>query len=87
MVEVELDPVAVKLRDLRIKYARVFEETEGGAEVLQDIFQFCGMGAIEYVRGDTHHSAFNSGKRSTALYISDMLSLALEDKRQAEAQG
>lgn len=82
----DLDPVAIKLRDLRIKYARVFEEVEGGDEVLQDIFKFCGMGDIEYVRGDTHHSAFNGGKRSVAIYISDMLSLALDDKRQAEAQ-
>lgn len=74
-----------KQRDLRIKYARVFEETEGGKEVLEDIYKQCGISIVPYVQGDTHHTAFYLGMMSVAFYIRDMLALALEDKRQTEA--
>jgi len=62
-----------RLRDLRIKYHRVFHETPGGEDVLRDLFSLCGMSDLEYVRGDTGQSAFNGGRRYVGIYIEKML--------------
>lgn len=72
MDEIESKRLAAQ-HDLRVNYFRVFEETEGGKKVLADILRFCGIGDIPYVRGDTHQTAFNSGKMSAGFYINDML--------------
>lgn len=63
---------ALRERQLRLDYRRVFATEEGG-RVLADILARAGVMQSSYTIGDSHETAFREGRRRLGLELVEMI--------------
>ena len=70
--------LGLKAKRRKVQYKEFFS-TDDGKEILADLARRHFVHTSTFVPHDTHHSAFNEGRRSVILYIISLVNIPMEE--------
>jgi len=68
-----------EIKELKEMYGFIFN-SDSGKEVLKDLEARCNYRVSSFVKGDTHATAYEEGKRAVYLYMLNMLEEAKQNE-------
>ena len=72
-------PVFKNIADRQNAYRELFQSTDLGKRMLEDILRECAVGRSAFCKGDDHQTNVNLGKQLVGYHIMELLNIQLQE--------